>query len=172
MIRSQLNRYTRPLAIATLALITTTAIAGDWTPPAGPDGVPPHGQHWGPPGGGGMAAHMVLKHASQLGLSSEQVDTIKGFAASARTSSEPMHKQMKAQMMALMTTTPDDPNYSTVVATAAQTIGSLTSQAITQESQVRSQVWSVLTAAQRAKLTEMQATMHKYAELHAPPPAN
>ena len=166
-----LTRLRPGLTMLALSLLAGSALAGDPAPPAGFDGAPPPGMHHGPPGAGGMYAGMVLHHAATLGLSQEQTDTIKGFADSGKAPAEQRRSQMHAQMDALMKTRPDDASYSTVVAKAAQVIGDLTSQGIQQESQLRAQVWSVLTTAQRQKVTDLEATMKQRFERIRPPAA-
>ncbi len=162
-----------PLAALALSLLAGTALAGEPLAAAPSDGAPPHAHHLGPPGAaGGMYAGLVLHHASAIGLSQEQADTIKGFADSGRASGEQRRSQMHAQMQALMQTRPDDANYSTVVAKAAQVMGDLTSQGIQQESQLRAQIWSVLTGAQRQKLIDVEASMKQRLDQGLPPPAH
>jgi Spy/CpxP family protein refolding chaperone len=163
-----LPRLGPPLAALALSLLAGTALAGE--PPA--DGAP-RAHHLGPPGAaGGMYAGLVLHHAAAIGLSQEQTDTIKGFADSGRATGEQRRSQMHAQMQLLMQTRPDDATYSTVVAKAAQVMGDLTSQGIQQESQLRAQIWSVLTAAQRQKVTDLEATMRQRFEHGEPPPGH
>lgn len=168
----------RPLALVAFGLVATHALAGDPTNTnGGPDGNAPRWEHKGPPGigGGGMYAHLILKNASTIGLSSEQVETIKGFVASARPASRALHEKIHAQMELMHQTTPGSANYTTVVTTAANTIGQLTTEAITQEGQLRAQIWGVLTTQQQASVTKLEANieanMKQWRQL-TPPPAN
>lgn len=159
------------VAMLALTLIAGSSLAADPAVPPGPDGAPARRMHLAPPGSvGGMYAGMVLHHAAVLGLSQEQTDTIKGFADANKAPAEQRRAAIHAQIEAVIKTRPDDANYSTVVAKAAQVVGDLTSQGIQQESQLRAQVWSVLTTAQRAKVVDLEATMKKHFD-HGPPPA-
>ena len=140
-----------------------------------------HGAHGGPGLGfmlpGLMSPHMLDHVAAQLGLSLEQHQTIKGFLEQARPGFEQLHKQLHANAELLMNTRPDDANYTTIVANVSQSSSELAAQFVLQASQLRSQVFGVLTAAQRTKLVQLQAKMtahmqQRHAAWHgAAPPA-
>ncbi len=159
--RQHARRGATYLAALALALITLQANADGQPPPMARDAAMEPGHMHGP---------AVLRHSAELGLSSEQVDTINGIYRSAHPAMEQIHTQLHAQMQTLGQTRPTDPAYSNVVAKAAQTIGDLTSQSIIQESEVRTQVWNVLTAAQRDKLAAIEATAHEHGPGMPPPP--
>ena len=58
-----------------------------------------------------------------------------------------------------MNTRPDDANYTSVVANVSQASSGLAGQFVLQASQLRSQVFGVLTADQKTKLVQLQAKM-------------
>jgi Spy/CpxP family protein refolding chaperone len=121
---------------------TTTTTA----PPAGPHGWGggPHG--WGP---GRMY--------SKLGLSTEQQASIKAIMTAAKPTMKSMHEQMRANHQKLEQTLPTDPNYASVVAEVAQSNATLASQRTTQMSEIRSQIYAVLTPAQQTQLAALKA---------------
>jgi protein CpxP len=111
----------------------------------------PSGPHWHHHGGG-------LWHIySKLGLTSEQQASIKAIMTAAKPQMKSMHQQMQANHLKLMQTKPDDPNYANVVAEVAQSNASLTSQRTNQQSELRAQIYAVLTPAQKTQLTTLEA---------------
>ena len=75
-----------------------------------------------------------------------------------------LHEQMHANSLKLRQTQPTDPNYASIVSQVSQTHGSLSAQMMTQRADVRAQVFNVLTPAQQAQLTALEAEMqtHKH----------
>jgi Spy/CpxP family protein refolding chaperone len=142
-------------------------------PPAGMHGGE-HGQAAGPgPGGGkgmrmhggpgmmmpGMETHMLMRMADELALSPEQRQTIRGFFSSAQPGFQKLHEQMRANTKLMLDTQPDDPKYQTVVQQVGQSSAELAQQMVLQSSQLRTQVYGVLTPEQKAKLKVKQSEM-------------
>lgn len=120
----------------------------------------------GGPGMGFMFPGMIgpeLLHrlGDKLALTDEQRQTIEGLMESARPNIKAMHEEMRTSAERLRTTQPDDPNYATVVAQASQKAGELASRLVTDGSQLRTQIWQVLTPQQR---TELQALQSQFRE--------
>jgi Spy/CpxP family protein refolding chaperone len=127
------------LIMATAADAATDAAAAQ--PPA-----PHEGHGWGPG-----------RLYSKLGLTEEQQASIKSIWTAAKPQMKTLHDQEKANHLKLLQTSPDDPNYASVVAEVAQTNASLASQRTTQASAVRAQIHALLTPAQKAQLKTLEA---------------
>jgi hypothetical protein len=70
-----------------------------------------------------------------------------------------LHEQMHANALKLQQTQPTDPNYSSIASQVSQTHGSLAAQMMTQQAEVRAQVFKVLTPAQQTQLAALEAQM-------------
>jgi len=127
-------------------------------PPPGPHGWHHHGGPW----------HLLGK----LGLSAAQKQQIKDIFTAARPQMQSLHEQLHANSLKLEETSPLDANYASVASQVSQTHGTLSAQLKTQESEVRAQVFKVLTPAQQAQLTTLEAEMRARmaAHKHGPPP--
>jgi len=130
------------LATATTGISVATA-ADDTTAPAAPG---PHGWHH-------HAGHLL----SKLNLTPEQQASVKAIMANAGPEMKSIHQQMRANSLKLQNTQPNDPNYANVVAEVTQANGALHSQMISQQAEVRAQVFKVLTPAQQTQLQALQA---------------
>ena len=64
---------------------------------------------------------------------------------------------MRANSLELKQIKPDDPNYANVVAQVSQSNGALHSQMITQQANLRAQLYGVLTNAQKTLLAQLEA---------------
>jgi Spy/CpxP family protein refolding chaperone len=163
---------------AALALpLALPSTAGAQTSPEGaraPAGM--HGGEHGPGGGPssgkgmrmhggpgmmmpGMETHMLMRMADELALSPEQRQTIRGFFASAQPGFQKLHEQMRANTKLMLDTQPDDPKYQTVVQQVSQSSAELAQQMVLQSSQLRTQVYGVLTQEQKTKLKAKQSEM-------------
>ncbi len=111
-------------------------------------GTGPGWQHRGP-------GHMLEK----LGLDDAQKASVKSIMRSAGPQLKSIHEQMRANMLKLRTTQPNDPNYANVVAEVSQSNGTLHAQMTTQMADVRAQVFKVLTPAQQQQLATLEAQM-------------
>jgi Spy/CpxP family protein refolding chaperone len=160
-----------PLAIPSLAGAQTSPESP--RPPAGMHGGERSqgGDHGGGPGGGkgmrmhggmmmpGMETHMLMRMADELALSPEQRQTIRGFFSSAQPGFQALHEQMRANTKLMLDTQPDDPKYQTVVQQVSQSSAELAQQMVLQSSQLRTQVYGVLTPEQKARLKVKQSEM-------------
>jgi Spy/CpxP family protein refolding chaperone len=124
-------------------------------PGEGPHGGWGHHHGWGP---------MRMFH--QLGLTDDQKASMKTILTGAAPAMKSLHEQIRANMQQLHATTPDSPNYASVVASASQTAGTLEAQKLTQEANLYAQLYAVLTPAQKTQLAARQAQWAS----HAPPP--
>jgi protein CpxP len=133
-------------AAAGLSWASAADTAPATPPPAGPEGWGggPHG--WGPG-----------RLYSKLGLSTEQQASIKAIMTAAKPAMKSEHEQMRANHMKLEQTLPTDPNYASVVAEVAQSDATLASQRTTQMSEIRAQIYAVLTPAQQTQLATLKA---------------
>lgn len=127
------------------------ALAEDSSTTMPPMDGPPHGgwghhHGWGPMG----AFH-------ELGLSDEQKASMKTILKDAAPAMKSLHEQIRANMRQLHATAPDSPNYAAVVASVSQTAGSLETEKTTQQANLYSQLYAVLTPAQKTQLTSLQA---------------
>lgn len=135
--------------------------AANQGPPPGPPPPPDAEHHHGPPGFmlPGMLLPERLEHlGKELGLTAEQHDTIKGFFEQARPGFEQLHRSLRESADLLARTAPDDPNYTAVVAQASQSAGDVATQVVLKGSQLRSQIFGVLSSEQKAKLVELEKT--------------
>ncbi len=157
--------HKRWLAAVTAAAVLASAgvvLAGD---PAA-NGPPGHEHPQGldlMSGGGMLGPQWLGRMADELGLSAEQRQTIKGLFEAARPQVQAMRDSMRSNADKLRGTMPDDPNYATVVAQVSQAAGELASRMVTEGSQLRSQVYGVLTKDQKAKLPQIEAQMREHA---------
>jgi periplasmic protein CpxP/Spy len=132
------------LAVATTSISVATA-ADDTAPPAAPG---PHGWHH-------HQGHLL----SKLNLTAEQQASVKAIMANAGPQMKSIHQEMRANTLKLQSTQPNDPNYANVVAEVTQANGALHSQMISQQADVRAQVFKVLTPAQQTQLAALQVQM-------------
>ena len=124
---------------------TTTATATAPTEPTGHHGWHHHRGPW----------HLL----SKLGLSDAQKTQIKSIMTAAKPEMQSLHQQMRANMQKLEQTAPSDANYSTIASQVSQTHGSLSAQMMTQQTNVRAQIFKVLTPAQQTQLATLKAQM-------------
>jgi periplasmic protein CpxP/Spy len=137
---------------ALLAAATSFSIAGadeatTAPPPPGAHAPGPHGPH-------GFGPERIF---SKLGLTAEQQASIKSIMTAAKPRMKSLHEQMRANHLKLMQTKPDDPNYGNVVAEVAQANATLASQRTSQAAELRTQMYAVLTPAQKTQLATLEA---------------
>jgi protein CpxP len=137
--------------VAATSALSTAAAADDAAAAAPAPGAGPHG--WGHGPGGDGPGHLF----SKLGLNAEQQASIKAIMTAAKPQMKSMHDQMRANHLKLMQTKPDDPNYGNLVAEVAQSNAALASQRTTRAAELRTQMYAVLTPAQRTQLTALEA---------------
>lgn len=164
MNRKTAEKIMTALAGAALLSIAGTGLAvyaaGDNPPADGPyfERGPGHGDPgFMPPDplGLGIGHGALHRLADKLDLTQEQRDTIKGYFEAARPGMKSLREEARANAELLHNTKPDDPNYSNVVAQASQKAGALASRMVTDGSQLRAQIWQVLTPQQRTKMDEL-----------------
>jgi Spy/CpxP family protein refolding chaperone len=109
----------------------------------------------------------------ELGLTAEQRQSIRAVLDAARPQMQTLRDSMHSNMEKLRGVQPDDPNYANVVAQVSQSAADLASRLVTEGSQVRSQVYGLLTKEQKAKLPQIEAQMkdeaHQRFQHHRPP---
>jgi Spy/CpxP family protein refolding chaperone len=122
-----------------------------------------HADHgWGgDPGMGEM--HQMLQ---DLDLSPEQKETVHGIMENSRPRFEALHEEMRANRDILLDVNPGDANYQTVVNRVSQQSGDLASRLVLAMSDVRSQIYGVLTDEQKAKLPAIRAAMKARMDEH------
>jgi periplasmic protein CpxP/Spy len=130
------------MSIASAQTTTST------TPPAEMSGHHGWGHHRGP-----------WRLLRKLGLSDAQKAQVKTIMTAARPEMQSLHEQMHANMQKLQQTQPTNANYSTVVAQVSETHGTLSAQMMTQQANIRAQIYKVLTPAQQTQLATLQAQM-------------
>jgi len=170
MERKTLLGFVAGIGAAALLAGAAWSAATDSAPDA-----PPPGMHHGGPGmmvPGLFPPHALKQIGEELGLTPEQHQTIKGLFDQAKPGFEQLHKQMRANAELLMKTRPDDSAYQTVVANVSQSTSEITSQLVLQGSQLRAQIFAVLTPDQKSKLAGIEQRMEQRFEghRHAPPP--
>jgi periplasmic protein CpxP/Spy len=136
------------LGIAGSALAAQPATTTTTTPTGRPHG---HFHRGGP---GGALLGTLLRATKQLNLSSDQQTQIKSILSSARSQARSQGGAGTGPDITVLGN-PADPNY----ATALQSAKTAASNRIQQESELQSQVYNVLTTAQRAQLPSVLATM-------------
>lgn len=135
-------------ALILAAGVATIAAADDSAPPASPGPVgESHGGH-GP-------QHLYEK----LGLSADQKARVDAVFAAKGPSVKSLHNRLHGNMETLHKMSPDDPNYATTVSQLAQSSGTLTTQLVSAEGDMRSQLFAILTSAQKTQLKAIEAKM-------------
>jgi Spy/CpxP family protein refolding chaperone len=94
---------------------------------------------------------------ARLNLTAEQQASIKAIYTAAKPQMQSLHATMKANHLKMSQTTPDDPNYANVVAEVAQSNAALASQRTTQSSEIKAQIYALLTPAQKTQLATLEA---------------
>lgn len=115
-----------------------------------------HGHH------GHMLAGLTLRAARQLNLSSEQQTSIKGILSAARA----QHQQnaIAGTLDLSVLGNPGDPNY----AAAIQSLKTRAAERLQRQMQLQSEIYDVLTPAQKSQLPQVLASMKaKAAARHA-----
>jgi periplasmic protein CpxP/Spy len=132
-------------AATSISIASAADDATTTTPPPGADGWHHHRGPW----------HLL----KQLGLSATQQQSIKTIMTNAHPQMLSLHQQMQANSLKLRQTQPTDPNYASIASQVSQTHGSLAAQMMTQQADVRAQVFNVLTPAQQTQLATLEAQM-------------
>jgi Spy/CpxP family protein refolding chaperone len=139
------------LGLVTSALLATLYYGVVWA-----QGGAPGAWHGRGHGGGAFGYGHVLK---QLNLSPEQQQSVQSIVAAATLQMKSVRAQMHSSMQALQTTMPDDPNYAAVVAQASQQSQQFAATMVQHLSDMRTQIYAVLNADQKAKLPQLLSQM-------------
>ncbi|HZF16608.1 MAG TPA: Spy/CpxP family protein refolding chaperone [Steroidobacteraceae bacterium] len=140
----------------------------------------PH-RHWGDHGGnfghrpdafgigmdGGFGP--ALK---QLDLTDEQKKSVHGIFEDARPRMQKLHESLRSMVDTFQGTMPDDPQYAAAVARATKDSQALAASMVQEASSLRTQVYSVLTPEQKARLPDLmkQAAAERKSQHHGPQP--
>ncbi len=103
----------------------------------------------------------------QLNLTDAQRQSVHSIMAAAHPDMQKMHEQMQTMMQTFETTLPDDPNYATVVAQATTQSQEMAAQMVKHMSDIRSQVYAVLTPDQKKQLPAiLKSIAAEHAQMH------
>ena len=141
---------------AGVAYAQSTAPATTTTTTAPEDG----GHMWHRHHGGGLLVGMTLRATKQLNLTADQQASIKTILTTARAQAKAARASGQAPVDMAVLGNPGDPNY----ATALQSAKSLAGTRIQNESELQSQIYNVLTPAQKTQLPTVLATMKAQAQ--------
>jgi protein CpxP len=112
-------------------------------------------------GGLGMAGiphpGMIERMATELKLTADQQQKLRGVFESARPEMEQVRERARENAAKLRAAQPGSANYDAVVSEVARNAGELATRAVTNGAQLRAQVWAVLTPEQRTQLEARQA---------------
>jgi Spy/CpxP family protein refolding chaperone len=143
-------------AVLTAATGMSIASAAEEAAAPQPSAPGAHGWHHGGPW------HLLGK----LDLSAAQKLEIKDIMTAAHPQLQSLHEQMQANSLKLQQTKPTDPNYASIAAAVSQTHGSLSAQMMSQHSEIRAQVFKVLTPAQQTQLAALEAERQAKRQAH------
>ena len=116
--------------------------------------------HAGPRGEAGVHGFPpLLRMVRALELTPEQEQTVRQIMADAQPRFKALREGARETRQALMTTTPDDPNFAATVAEASQASAANATELVTLMSDVRVQVYALLTDEQKAKAGELMASV-------------
>ena len=155
----------RNLLTATLltAGVVLTAATGPVVASAAEETTTPPPPPAPAPGAHGWHHHRGPWHLlGKLNLSAAQQQQIKEIMATAHPQMQSLREQMHANSLKLQQTKPTDPNYGSIASQTSQTHGSLAAQALLQRSEVRAQVFKVLTPAQQTQFAALEAQMQAH----------
>jgi protein CpxP len=160
----KLNRNVGLLVLAVASIGGTAGVAyAQSTAPATTTTTtaPEHGDHmWHRHHGGGSLVGMTLRATKQLNLTADQQASIKTILTTARAQAKAARASGQAPVDMAVLGNPGDPNY----ATALQSAKTLAGTRIQNESELQGQIYNLLTAAQKAQLPTVLATMKAQAQ--------
>ena len=123
--------------------------------------APEHGgRMWHRHHGGGLLVGMTLRATKQLNLTADQQASIKTILTTAHAQAKAARASGQAPVDMAVLGNPGDPNY----ATALQSAKTLAGTRIQNESELQGQIYNVLTAAQKAQLPTVLASMKAQAQ--------
>lgn len=133
-----------PAAVLAAAMLSTAVNAQDHGP--GPDGWHHHHR-------GGALMHEL----KELNLSDAQKASVKELFKSSHQQLKPQMEAVMTQRQALNAATPGSPAFQSAAASLAQAASSAAGARVQQEATLRTQIYGLLTDAQKAQLTTLQA---------------
>lgn len=156
-----MNRKTWLSLAATVAMGAGAALAATGPDPAGPGGPGGPGGMPMMDGGASMIGvphpRMLERMASELQLTADQQQALKGVFESARPEMEQVRDKARENAAKLRAAQPGSKNYDVLVSEVARNAGDLATRAVTNGAQLRAQVWAILTVEQRQQLETLQA---------------
>jgi Spy/CpxP family protein refolding chaperone len=149
------SRHAITALVATLGLASSAALFAASPTPSDGQQQPWAGKHHGPGGhmhGGGM--DFGFMHAlHQLNLTDAQRQSVKSILDGNRDQMRSFHESLRSNHQTLATMTPDDPNYANALAAAKN----LSAEAIQHSSDLRVQLYAVLSSDQKKELPQILA---------------
>lgn len=110
---------------------------------------------------GGEGGRHMQRMADDLNLSAQQRQQFKQIHTDSRTAGQSIHEAMKKNRDALRMLDPGAKDYSAQVARLADEKAELVKQMVIHHSEVRAQIYAILTPAQRTKAAEMKTNFRK-----------
>lgn len=112
----------------------------------------------GPHGGwhGGGRGHGELASLNKLNLTDAQRASIKQIVQASFAQNKPQHEALRQQREAFESMTPGQVGYQAAAASLATAEGAATQQRVQQQATIRTQVYAVLTTAQKAQYATLQ----------------
>lgn len=154
-------KLNRQVSLWVLAIAGITAVAGiasaQTTTPSTTTTTtaPADGHQWHGHARGGLLLGITLHATKQLNLTAEQQASIKTILSNAHAQAKAAREAAGTSLDMTVLGNPGDPNY----ATALQSAKTLAASRIQTESELQSQIYNVLTPAQKAQLPTVLASM-------------
>ena len=155
-------KFNRNVGLLVLAVASLGAAAGvasaqtsTTTPSTTTTTTTPAKGHKGFHHHGGFLLGTTLRATKQLNLTAEQQASIKTILSTARAQAKAAHAAGTSTVDMTVLANPGDANY----ATALQTAKTASATRIQNESEIQGQIYNVLTAAQKAQLPTVLASM-------------
>ncbi len=104
-----------------------------------------------------QAGHQFKKMATELGLTTQQQETIKGIFAKNRPTTEPLMKQLKSEQRALRTLVQADTIDEAAIRAEAAKLGTLHADMAVRHAKLAQEIRAILTPEQIQKFKEIQA---------------
>lgn len=112
-------------------------------------------------GGARKAMQNWDRMMDELDLTPQQRGKITEHRATYQPELRKLRQELQQARRALREINPGDAKYKTTVAETAKRVGELSAKMVTQSAELRSKVWSVLTAEQQKKMLERQQAMRE-----------
>ena len=147
------------LAMASIGTAAGVASAQTTTTPSTTTTAPATGHKWHGHHHGGFLLGTTLRATKQLNLTADQQASIKTILSTARAQAKAAHAAGASTVDMTVLANPGDANY----ATALQAAKTASATRIQNESEIQGQIYNVLTAAQKAQLPTVLASMQAQA---------